>query len=159
MPKGYYTNRRNWTEQEIEYLHDFAGIYSIKELSYKLGRSEVAIKVFRYRHKMPSFWDNVYTYTILSEELNRSRTVLRRWLERGWITGKRASYSSRFGKKAMLFQYDDVIRFLKEYYKLFADKMPNNLYLKNIVKQELKKACAENSVGKNTEKVEISAVC
>ena len=136
MPKGYYSSRRNWTEKEIEFLHEKAGRYSISELAKKLGRSENAVKLYRTRHKMPKVWDNVYTYTLLAQELNRTRRVVRKWVERGWLKGKRSTYAFTYGKRAMLFKYNDIIEFLKRYYHLFTDKPPANRYFYNIVKEQ-----------------------
>lgn len=139
MPKGYYKSRRNWTEKEIDFMNDFAGILSIDEMARKLRRTRNAVVLYRTRHKMPYVWDNVYSYSLLAEELNRTRRVLRKWVGRGWLVGRRATYASKFGKKAMLFQYDDIVCFLKEHYELFKDKMPNNVYFRNVVLRRLEK--------------------
>jgi hypothetical protein len=129
--------RRIWTEREINFLYDHAGEYSIAELAVKLNRTCSSVRQFRRKHHMPKAWDNVYTYTILARELNRCRKVLWKWVQRGWLVGRWSTNSFLYGKKAMLFAYEDIISFLNNHYRLFVDRMPENLFFKNIVKEQL----------------------
>jgi hypothetical protein len=86
---------------------------------------------------MPKAWENVYTYTVLSQELNRCRKTVRKWVERGWLVGKWSDKAFIYGKKAMLFQYDDIVNFLKKYFRLFIDKLPENPFFRNVVKERI----------------------
>jgi len=122
-----------WTEQELEYLSDNVGFLNHEELSTRLGRSTGAVKNMQHRSRI-RFLDNVYTYTSLAPELGRSRTILRKWYNRGWLVGRRATWKIYYGKTPMLFREDDVVKFLKSHYRLFKKprEMPNR-YFANIV--------------------------
>jgi len=146
MPKGYYKKRNNWSQNDIEFMYDYAGIYSIDEMAEHLGRSRNAVILYRTRHKLPTVWDNVYTYTLLASELNRSRRILRKWVDRGWLIGKRATYASKYGKYAMLFQYDDIMCFLAKYYHLFIKQLPNNLFFANFIKDLITRTEVKNAI-------------
>lgn len=116
-------------------MHDFAGIKGFKEISARIGRSINAIKLYRHRHKLPLFFNNnFYSYTLLSDELGKSRSRLREYHKRGWLKGKRASWSGKFGARPMMFLEDDIVEFLKQHHNLFSPKRIQNIYFRNIVK-------------------------
>lgn len=123
-----------WTEKEREMLNDYAGIMSYEELSKKLGRSVGAIQQFRCRRKMPTFFDNFYTYSLLAKELGVHRATLRKYYNRGWLIGKRASWISMFGKRPMMFLEENIVQFLRDKYTLFDGRKIPNIYFRNVVK-------------------------
>lgn len=126
---------RRWTDKEIEVLHDYSGILDYKELSKRLHRSCKAIKLYRCRHKMPTFFDNFYTYTMLSKELGLSRATLRKYYKRRWLEGRLATWTWAYGKTPMIFQEDNITKFLKEKYHLFKDRFIPNPYFRNLVRE------------------------
>lgn len=123
---------KRWTAKQLEYLADNAGTMNHKELSKNLGRSINAIKLAQHRNGI-HFRDNVYTYTCLSAELGRSRTILRKWYRRGWLVGRPATWTTYYGKRPMLFLENDIVKFLKKHYMLFKPRSMPNRYFANIV--------------------------
>lgn len=123
-----------WTEDEVQYLHDNLGIMGYNELSQNLGRSKNAIKLYRCRHKLPTFYDNIYSYNLLSDELGRSRKTLRKYHRRGWLKGKVASWSCKWGKHPMIFLEKDIVAFLRKHFSRFDWRKIPNLYFRNVVK-------------------------
>lgn len=124
-----------WTEQELEYLADNVGIRSYAELAKKLKRSENAIKLCRCRKKLPTFHNgNYYSCTLLAQELNRSRTSIRKYYRRRWLVGKKATWKARFGKQPLIFLEEHIVAFLKKFSYLFDWRKIPNLYFRNVVK-------------------------
>ena len=103
-----------------------------QQLSRHLGRSITAIKLTQHRHGI-RFLDNFYTYTILAAELGRSRTGVRKWQARGWLAGRKAAWTTYYGKTPMIFREEDVIKFLKGHYSLFNPRRIPNRFFANIV--------------------------
>jgi len=124
-----------WTEKEREMLNDYAGIMSYEELSKKLGRSVGAIQQFRCRRKMPTFFDNFYTYSLLSKELGIHRATLRKYYENGWIIGKKANWISMFGNHPMMFLEENIVKFLRNKYALFTNRKIPNIYFRNVIRE------------------------
>jgi len=127
---------RAWTDTEAEYVEDYAGYLSNAEMAQHLNKSENAIKLWRCRHGCTTFFDNVFTYTLLSRELGRSRSRIRVWVERGWIVSKRATWKAKFGKCPMLFKEEDIVKFLRMHHTIFDSKQIPNRYFRNIVREE-----------------------
>ena len=109
-----------WTEEEIEYLTDNVGILDYKTLSQKLGKSTIAIKEYRCVHKLPRFYDTFYSYTLLARELGRSRSTIRKYYSRGWLVGRKATWTYRYNKHPMIFTDENITQFLKEHHDLLA---------------------------------------
>jgi len=124
-----------WTEKEREILNDYAGLMSYEDLSRKLGRSVSALQQFRCRRKMPTFFDNFYTYSLLAKELGVQRATLRKYYNRGWLIGKRATWTSMFGKRPMMFLHENIVQFLQDKYTLFDGRKIPNIYFRNVVKE------------------------
>lgn len=128
---------RRWTEDELEYLCEHAGYLNHDELGVRLGRSRWAVKLKQQRIGL-RFIDNVYTYSLLSRELGRSRSRIRLWHERGWLKGTRAGWAWSYGKRPMLFREKDVLSFLRAHCGLFRnDEIPNR-YFSNVVREACK---------------------
>jgi hypothetical protein len=132
---------RRWTEQEDQILHDKVGILSYPELSDLLKRSEMSLRLRRCRRKMPRFYDNFYSYSLLAAELGRSRASIRKYFSRGWLKGRKASWSSAWGKRPMIFLEKDIVSFLRRFYHLFDWHSIPNIYFRNIVH-----SCQQSSV-------------
>jgi len=111
------------------------GVMGYDDLARALGRSREAIKLYRCRHRMPRFNENFYSYTLLSSELGKSRTSLRKYYRRGWLIGQLASWSSVYGKRPMVFVERNIISFLRKFYHLFDWRRIPNLYFKGVVKE------------------------
>ena len=124
---------KRWTPQEKEYVDDYAGIKNYTELSQRLNRSEDAIRLFRARNRLSSFFDNFYTYNLLSKELGLSRATIRKYHLKGWLQGRRANWKTIFGKYPMIFTEDNIVKFLKSYANLFSNRIVPNIYFRNIV--------------------------
>ena len=125
-----------WTEREIEYLSDHIGLLSYTELSKKLGRSENAIKLYRCRHKLPTFHNgDYYSATLLAQELGRSRTSVRKYHRKGWLVGRKATWIAKYGKHPLIFLEEHIVAFLRKFHHLFDWRKIPNLYFRNIVKE------------------------
>ena len=128
-----------WSSKEIEYLHDNLGLKSYEELSETLKRSKEAIKLFRHRHKLPKVFDNFYTFKILSKELGKSRTSIRKYYYKGWLVGRKASWTYLYKNHPIIFLEEDIVNFLKDKYSLFTKTYMPNHYFRNTVKKEEEK--------------------
>lgn len=129
---------RRWTEDEIQYLSDNMGYRNHSQLSERLGRSSWAIKLKQHRLGL-RFMDNVYTRTILSEELGVSRKRIGYWQKKGWLNGKKTEWSWYYGQKPWMFKEEDVVTFLKAHCNLFPNNGIPNRYFRNIVQKSLDK--------------------
>jgi len=125
-----------WTEQELDYLADHVGVLSYAELSKKLRRSENAIKLQRCRMKLPTFHNgDYYSYTLLAQELGCSRTTIRKYHQRGWLVGRKATWKALFGNPPVIFLEKHIVVFLRMFYHLFDWRKIPNPYFRNIVKE------------------------
>ena len=125
-----------WTTQEIEYLADNVGILGYPELSHEMGRSENAIKLQRCRKRLPTFHNGCYySCTLLSKELGLSRSSIRRYYQRGWLIGRRATWKALFGKYPLIFLEEDIVSFLRNFSHLFIWRKIPNLYFRNVVRE------------------------
>ncbi len=132
-----------WTEEEGGYLRDFVGLKNYRELSKELGRSENALRLYRQRHNLPTFFDNFYTFNMIANELGKCRTTIRKYYSRGWIKGRKAHWTWAYSKRPMIFLEDNIVTFLKERYYLFnPDKVPHPFF-RNIVLEAYSKVVGE----------------
>lgn len=127
-------NGRPWTQQELDFINDNIGFLSYEQLAKRLNRSPIAIEIIRIRRKLPRFYDNVITTGILSQELGKSRSTVRKYVRKGWIKCKRADWKGRFGKQPLLYKEKDIVSFLKNHCELFNYRRIPNRYFANIVK-------------------------
>lgn len=127
---------KRWTEEELQYLSDNVGYLNHEQLSKKLHRSWWSVKLKQHRMGI-RFIDNVYTYSLLSEELGRNRRRIKLWYERGWLKGARADWAWAYGKRPMLFREEDVVAFLSVHCDLFSDNRIPNRYFHNTVESAL----------------------
>ena len=126
----------HWTEQELEYLADNVGILSYAEMARRLKRSENAIKLCRCRRKLPTFHNgSYYTCTLLSQEIGRSRTSIRKYYRNGWLVGKEGTWKAKFGKRPLIFLEEHIVAFLRRFSHLFEWRRIPNLYFRNVVKE------------------------
>jgi len=124
-----------WTDSELEFLHNYAGILNHKQLSKKLHRSIYAIRGKQYKEGI-RFLENFYTYTVLARELGKSRNSLRKWRDKGFLRGKRASWATYYGKTPMIvFTEDNIVLFLSKHYHRFDYKKVPNKYFSNIIRK------------------------
>lgn len=136
MPKGYYEDRHNWTEEEDEFLHDNAGYMSNKQMADALGRSECAVKLRRCRKKMPTMHDSVLMRTTLAGMLGVTRATLRKWNEKGLLACREAHWKARYGNRPKIYREQTVVRFLRANHHRFPD--PNKIpdpFFRNVVKK------------------------
>ena len=124
-----------WTSKEIELLSDRAGLDNYNTLSKRLGRSKNAIKLFRCRNRLPRFYDTFYSYTLLAKELGKSRRTIRWYHQKGWLSGKKASWRSFYGNRPMIFTEDNIVSFLRKHYLLFDWRKIPNRFFRNIVRE------------------------
>lgn len=125
-----------WTEREIDYLSDHVGLMNYTELSMRLKRSPNALKLQRYRRKLPTFHNgDYYSYTLLSRELGRSRASIRKYHRRGWLVGRKATWKACFGNYPVIFLEEHIVAFLRKFYYLFDWRKIPNLYFRNIIRE------------------------
>ena len=123
-----------WTTAQIEFVSDKAGYLSNAQMASRIGKSEQAVKLYRSRHNMPTFYENVYTASLLAEELGKSRTAIRKWYYKGLLKGKHASWTCAYGKRPLIFTEDDIVAFLKTYPDKFIVCKIKSLYFANVVR-------------------------
>lgn len=80
-----FTAKRHWTRYEDEYLRDFAGQMSLRELAKVLGRSKNSISCRLGRLALSAKFRNGYSIEELSECLGAADTTVRQWLKRKWL--------------------------------------------------------------------------
>ncbi len=129
--------RKNWTDEELQYLSDKYGLVAMKTLIKNLQRTKGAIylatkKLLNHQH----IYDNFYT----ARELARILAVgdaksIAYWAQRGWLKGKRAPYfqgTYRF----WVFTEKNVVRCLRERPWLVNLKRLPEHYFRSIVQEE-----------------------
>ena len=129
--RGY---NREWSEWELEFLEDNWGLCNTAIIAKRLRRAVSAVEVRAHKLRLRRL-DSFYTYSLLSKELNRNRTSLRNYYDRGWIQGEKASWTYRYGEAPMMFMEEDIVKFLQEHCDLFNAREIPNLYFRNIVRQ------------------------
>lgn len=129
MPKEPY-----WSDRELDYMATHIGILSPEQIAAKLGRTPTAVRVKQHRLRI-RFCDNFYCYTTLAAELGRTRTIVRKWYRRGWLSGRPAPWSTSYGTVPMVFLEPDIVDFLRVHYRLFDSKKVPNRYFANVVRE------------------------
>lgn len=124
------TNR--WSDDDIQFLSENAGIKNHEELSKELNRTVRAIRIKQVQLNI-RFLDNIYTYTTLSNELGVHRKTIRIWFNKGLIKGRKANWTTYYGQRPMIFLEEDIIKFLKKYCGMIDEKRINNVFFKNVV--------------------------
>lgn len=127
-----------WSEGEIEILTNNYGIKPNKEIGRLVGRTAMAVET-RAKKLRLSVYNNFYSYKVLSYELNKSPSVLRKYVENGWLKAKRAHFSSVYGHKPMIILEEDIVRFLKVHYHRFDFKKIRHPYFQSIVREAYKR--------------------
>lgn len=137
---GIQKKKGPWTDQELEYIDDHYGRISVELIAKKLNRSKNAIKIICYRKlRGINQRSNIYTSRAVQEELGLScPKIAVAWLDRGYLKGERAPFS--YGpNQAWHFEYDDIIRCLKERpWLVRRERMPES-YFRSIVQAEWEK--------------------
>lgn len=129
---------RYWTDLEDEYLINNIGIMAFSDIGKALHRTAVAVEV-RVRRKKMKMYDNIITYRMLAEELNKNRVVLRKYVRNGWLKCTPAKFKGLFNNVPMVFNEDDIVAFLRERYQLFDPNKIPNPFFKNIIREAYKK--------------------
>lgn len=128
--------KNRWTERELNFVHDNAGLLNYKEMGKKLGRTEIAVRRARYVYKLPYFNDNFYSITMLAKELGRAKSGIKYHYKKGWLKGKRAHWSNGYLNPPIIITEDNVVEYLKLKYKLFDPNKIPNIYFRKIVKDK-----------------------
>jgi len=129
--RGY---KPSWTEEELTYLSDNWGLKPTKAISRALHRTVCGVEGKAHRLRLRKV-DSFYTYNLLSQEIGKSRMTLREYYRNGWIKGKKASWVANFGVHPMMFFEEDIVKFLREHYRLFDVRKIENRYFRNIVRE------------------------
>jgi hypothetical protein len=134
------TARSPWTPDELEYLSETYGRQDKAVIARHLGRSENALKIVAYR-KLNGLnqRSNIYTARAVADALGVacSKTIVR-WMERGFIKGKRAPFSYG-GIRCWRFEYEDIIACLRERPWLVNLKRMERSYFRTVVREEYDK--------------------
>lgn len=126
---------KRWTEEELDFLNDTAGLLNYKEIGKKLGRSAISVKRKRYLAKLPKFNENIYSIGLVAKELGRSKSGLKYYYHLGLLKGRKATWSNGFLNPPVILLEEDIIKFLKLKYYIFDPSKIPNLYFKNIIKE------------------------
>ena len=124
----------HWTEEELTYLSDNWGLKPTKAIAKAMRRTVCGVEGKAHRLRLRKV-DSFYTYNLLSQEIGKSRMTLRKYHRNGWIKGKKALWVASFGVRPMMSFEEDIVKFLREHYKLFKVSQILNPYFKNIVKE------------------------
>jgi len=130
MPRGRY-----WTDDEIQFLADNAGFLSNRQMAEKLKRSERAVKIIRNRRKLPAFYENVYTVSLVAEGLGKSIKGIKKYLWGGLLKASKADWYCKFGNKPWVFKEEDIVDFLKREHRRFNPDKMGNRFFSNIVRE------------------------
>ena len=129
-----------WSEDDIQYLHDRAGLLSTAKISRHLGRTPHAVN-----NKMCecgiSVFSNFYSARLLAVELGSCKHTVMRWYRMGWLKGRRADW--RRSVASMVFLEDDIVAFLKGYPDLLKGHKILNVFFKNIVADAAQESVAK----------------
>lgn len=103
MAKG----RRNWTQEEVEYLENSWGVVSIKRIARNLGRSINAIKLKANRLGLNDPRTHIDGITInqLSKVLNTDYNILKNWIKRYGLPAQQKLVACE--QKVRIITYDD----------------------------------------------------
>ena len=126
-----------WTPEELEYLANHYGLIPKKRLARHLKRSEKAVaKVAKKKLHGLRQKDNFYTALDVARSLGipDSKRIIR-WVERGWLKGKRAPM--RQGPYPVwLFREGDIVKCLQQRPWLLELKGMPEHYFRSVVKRE-----------------------
>jgi hypothetical protein len=104
-----------WEASEIDYLEGQMPQQSVGSIARHLGRTKAAVQE---KAKMLGLnkCSEGYTISALSQGLGCQENKVRRWIENGWISGKRRG-SERAGIQGdfWLFRDSDVVKFVRNH--------------------------------------------
>ena len=101
-------SRKRWTEDELEKLEEWAGIYTVQQIADRLGRSFDAVNIKVGRTGIRGFEKNTEMLTLHQLCIMMgvdSRTVKKKWKDHGLKIGRRRNY--------VVISQNDLFRFLK----------------------------------------------
>lgn len=110
---GIKTNK-SWTDEEIEYLENSYGNYSIKTISKRLGRTEVAISIKAKRLGLNCFLNSE---KLTAADLARAFRIDRHVVMDNWIKNKGLKASYKIVKSSRKYWRIDIEDFWKWSYK------------------------------------------
>jgi hypothetical protein len=108
--------QRPWTEDDEDYLNDQWGKVSDTEMTKHLNRSPVALTIKAKRLGI-NRRQNVWTARNVAEVFGVDPKTVIRWLDRGWIQGKKAPFGSggqRGEYRAWSFEEASLETFVRE---------------------------------------------
>jgi len=126
---------RYWTEEETQYLLDYCGLLSNKQIAHQLGRTCHAIRQRLSIHKV-SVFSNIYTARLVAKELGRDKSTVMQWYRKGWLKGRVADFGRGYLHSPMIFTEEDIVVFLKKFHYRFNYREIPNPYFKNVVEKE-----------------------
>lgn len=110
--------RKEWTDEETELLKNLIGVYPVKTIAKRLGRTENSIYHKAYKLKISSSMvkNSEYITTLQAAEiLDTTYSNFCSMLDKGIIKHKK---THRWGKtRIKLFDIDEILKFSEEYVK------------------------------------------
>lgn len=109
---------RMWSDEEVALLRRYAGARSIGWLSKKLKRSRTSVaEKLKSLHISVARERDGYTITELTLCFGVAHNVIRRWVRRGWLCGRRRNggHDPAFDLDPWVFTDADLAAFLAEH--------------------------------------------
>ena len=123
-----------WSTEELDYLSNKLGLRTHSQIAKRLRKTTLAVKMKATREGY-TYYDNFYSYKLLSEELGVSRTTLRKYVSKGLLQGRKAEWKSVYGHNPMIFTEEDIVTFLRGCNGTFANRKIPNDYFRNVYLQ------------------------
>jgi hypothetical protein len=84
-----YKKAPPWTPEELDYLREHLGTLRVKAIAKHLGRTVTAVQVMSKRLHISQRLSEGYTMRGVCEGLGVDHHKVERWLEHGWLRGRR----------------------------------------------------------------------
>ena len=129
-------HKNPWTELELEYVADHYGLIPTKQIAHQLNRSERAVYTAATQKLNQRITDNFYSATELARLLGLPKIGrIVRWVEKGWLKGKKSPIcSGQF--KFWCFDEEDIVECLRQRPWLVDFRQMLQHYFRSIVKDE-----------------------
>lgn len=96
-----------WSADDLAFLKDSLGVLTVKQIAKRLGRTETAVKVKAKRLHISVRLSDGYTLRGLCEGLGVDHHKVERWVDRGWLRGRRIGTDRTKTQLGDIWQFTD----------------------------------------------------
>ncbi len=121
-----------WTEEDEAYVERNLHRKSIADIAKHLGRTQTAVKLKAKRIGVNKCGQEGYTMRGLCMGLGCNHHAVARWLERGWIKGRRRQ-TERPDRDVWLFTDQDIRQFVKQHPQEIDPRRADWLWLVDVL--------------------------